>query len=439
MPGLANERQRGEQAAPPSPSVDLPPTRGGYRLPAAVGSLLAFVALLGFLAWWYRAALLFAQPLADERCYLQGAAAVAVGDPLYGTSCFLSPPAFAHLLAEVQRHLGEAAVLLALRGLNVLGLATVFWLALATPVPRPTHRALAGAALAVALPAVPFALEHGNISPLTAALILGGLTLAHRAPLPAGLLLGTSAAFKPMMPGALAVLMSEGIWCRLRGQPWRSTPGGSRTTAANRDAGGLAADAGQPAAVPAASGLIALLVAAALLLVPSDLSRYLEVGGVSAGSTSVHRLFHLAGWTRSGLPVLIGVSLIACWLVLHLRPTPAERVTLAIAAVLTTTPLVWSHTLLLALPLQADALTALFARRRAAAVPWPESAGIGLMVLAPVFSEGITSMIDQPAWMQALGVLPTATAPALLAAYVIACSRRVADPRNGERQRSRAA
>ena len=107
------------------------------------------------------------------------------------------------------------------------------------------------------------------------------------------------------------------------------------------------------------------------------------------------------------------------------RVTDREQLlAVALAGCVMVTPLVWNHTLLLTVPLQAMALGLALARWRAASEPerrwrrW-EAAGIALAVAALTFAEGATGIDDRGLALQVFATLPPALAPALLAAYVL--------------------
>jgi hypothetical protein len=214
----------------------------------------------------------------------------------------------------------------------------------------------------------------------------------------AGLLLGTGVAIKPLAPAAVAAL------------------------AAHRPVPAAAARAKWLAAIAAA------LIGAVVVLVPPHLAEFLDLAGGRPGITrnvSLHRLLHLLGAQPPALWLSAVVALAGVVLVRR-RPLPPVRLFgFAVPLLLLATPLVWSHTLLVTLPLQVMALRVVWRRWRARE-PGRAEARRGLLegilvlgaVLAIQLSQGVGGIDDQHPWIQAAVLLPPVLAPAALALYV---------------------
>ena len=101
-----------------------------------------------------------------------------------------------------------------------------------------------------------------------------------------------------------------------------------------------------------------------------------------------------------------------------------QLLAVALAGCVMVTPVVWNHTLVLTVPLQAMAIALAASRYRAASGParrwrgW-EAVGIALAVAALTFGEGATGIDDRGVALQIFATLPPALAPAILAAYVL--------------------
>ncbi len=139
---------------------------------------------------------------------------------------------------------------------------------------------------------------------------------------------------------------------------------------------------------------------------------------------SLHRFLALAG-LREGASVLSLLLLAGIAAVARARVTDRDPLlAVALAGCVMVPPVVWNHTLVLTLPLQAMAI-ALAARRyhvaAAAERRWRgwEATGIALAVTALTFAEGATGIDDRAVALQIFATLPPALAPAILAAYVL--------------------
>ena len=169
---------------------------------------LALVALLR-----HGAAVTEREPLVDERFYLAAFHFAADGESPYAESGFYYPPAFAYAGAALLGPLGDGGMLVLLRGLNVLSLGFVAWLATAwlgtSLASRPWWRGLAVGAALISLTPAWLGLLLGNLSFLAMAPMLGALLWWRRRPVIAGLMLGASLAVKPLAPVAILVLLDR--------------------------------------------------------------------------------------------------------------------------------------------------------------------------------------------------------------------------------------
>lgn len=358
----------------------------------------------------FHVAMVYPEPLPDEKYYIAAFEKIVEGESPYTRRGFLYPPAFAWIGAQGYRVLGAEGMMALNRIANVVGVAALAWFALAWSAWRWRWRLLAAGAFLVIAPAVSFGVVLGNLSLAVAAMIVLGLLLWDRlwdhrklgaafrffySGL-AGLLFGASIALKPIAPGAVVVLGGH--------RP-------SRRTIQHWLAAGLG-----------------LALGATLFLAFPYLDEMLRLAAEHPlrRTVSFHRFPHLLGWDVSAIWVSAIVAILALWLVRRRHLGPSQVMAAAIATALATTPIVWSHTLLLALPLQGLSLEVaarryLGDRRRSRLY---QLLFVILGVGALQLSLGATMIDDQSALVQWFGVLPPALAPGLLAAYVI----RVTEP-----------
>lgn len=360
----------------------------------ATAEAMALALLLALAAIRFGSALLFPAPLGDELAYDRGFALAAAGASPYGEPGFLYPPVFARLGAGL-RAWGAMTPLYLLRALN---LAAAVWLAWRCAAWLPWSRRgrwLAGAAVLLLSPALAQGIVLGNVSFLVAAIVVGALLAWPRWPVGAGALLALSLAVKPLAPAAIIAL------------------------AAHRPA----AASGNRHRRAAAAAIV--LGALALLAVPG-IGEFLSRGNATSvleSTVSPYRLVVLVGSGPSPLWWTLGLLALLGWAI---RRSPLARDALLAAALvgsLAVTPMVWNHTLLLTLPLQAMAVDCLLTRRRV--VDGRRPAGVveillvGLAVIALHTAEGATGITDRSAMLQALASLPAILAPGLLLAYVL--------------------
>lgn len=349
--------------------------------------LAAVLLLVSILAARYAPIVLAPEPINDETIYFDAFAATARGGSPFSVSGYLSLSLLAYLGGWCLQAVGPLVTLAALRFVNLMGVAATAWCALAW-TPWPWRRRLLVAALYLVLaPAVSFGIFVGNLSLAVAGAIVVSLLVWRRRPLTAGLLLGASVVAKPVAPGAIVALLFH------------------RSSAADRRhwlAGGVAATL-----------TVALVVASPRLgeaLAIDPLPRL-------ARSVSPHRLLSLLdlGWPAVALSAVIALGIAA--LARRRRLTPLELLALATTAAIATTPLVWPHTLLVALPLEVVCLQLVWRRWRDRHDRL-ELVLVCLAVAALQLAEGATDIYDQAAWIQWLGSLPPMLAPAALTAYL---------------------
>ena len=388
--------------------VDPRPLLGRIREPwwlhgAALG-ILALGAFLRF-GWW----LSFPGPLLpDELTYTRAIRLVMEGESPYGWGGYLYPPLFAHVSAWLWQHLGRGGLLTVYRLVNLTGAVVTVWCALVWFRFAWHWRVVLGLGVIFLSPAMVQGLTFGNLSLWVSGMLVLGLLIWFRGPVAAGLLLGASVAIKPLAPPAILVLGAH-----------RSKEGGARH--------GIAAG-------------IAVAVAAGLLLAFPGFSEWLELGSRASPDRSVsfHRFPAIFGFDPD-LRVVTAVVMTAVLVAARWRSWGRlGALGLALVAVMAATPLVWNHTLVATLPLQALAVVLLIRRWRRAgreeSVPQrdepTEEPGsrhrlyelifVSLAVAALHLATGANTIYTSPAWLQLLGAGAPALAPGALLAYVVA-------------------
>ena len=339
----------------------------------------------------------------DERVYLHAFRAVSSGESPYSAATadglrFYYPPAFAVLGAAALDTFDSRTVVIALRSANGLGLASCLWISLLF-APLRWQWCLAAAVLYIALG--PAALHHGlrsgNLSLAVVGSSLLGLAAWRQRPFIAGLLLGASTIVKPVAPIALSTLATH-----------RPTLGGRKHL--------LAAVTG-------------LALGTAALFASPWWTEYLALDGdVGAWplrrSISLYRWLHLMGLEVSPIVLVLVVALAAAGLARRSPISPRQFLILAIVGMMLATPALWSHTMLLALPLQIMALARAWARLRsrqpsASRRARYELALVILAVAALQFSDGIGGGLEvAPVLFQLPALAVPIWAPACLAMYV---------------------
>ncbi|MDX1643843.1 MAG: hypothetical protein R3244_05735, partial [Thermoanaerobaculia bacterium] len=352
------------EAQPSPPTSRLEAARRSFLAEPLGLHLLAVLLLLLVLALRHATIALAAEPVNDESIYFDAFERVARGESPFDRSGYLTFSLLAHLGAWSLETIGAAGTLVLLRLANLAGAATAVWCA-AGFVARNWWARLAGSALyLVVAPAVAVGVFVGNLSLAVSGMIVAALVVWTQRPVVAGLLLGTSVVAKPLVPGAIVALA-----CRRGG-------------------------AGERRHLIAA-GLAAAIALAVIALSPG-LDRVLAIDPFPrlARSVSPHRLLHLLGWSGGVIWLSIAIALGVALAARRRRLDAVRTIALASTAAVATTPLVWSHTLLVTLPLQAISLDIAWhryrgrtgddgQRRRAA-----ELTGVALAVAAIQLAEG---------------------------------------------------
>ena len=307
----------------------LPCRRTWLGTPSDFAALFGLVALVAA-RWWKTVS--SEVPLVDEAVYLRAFEAVAAGGSPYTVEGYYYPTAFAQVGAAALELLGQSPTLWALRGLVLTSLASVVWLSLSCwPMSR-GRRFLIGAGYLLLAPAVGLSLVFGNVSFLVLALMLVAFFVWTRRPWLAGLLLGMSVAIKPLAPLAVLALAVH----RPKHRPTGSTIPPHWLAAA-----------------------LAVSISAFVLLPPARLLAMTSqpiTGHNFFRTISLHRILSLFDLDVSPLLVAIVVAAVVV-VVCRWRPlSQIEVLCVATAAALMAAPVIWAHTLVLALPMQAIAL-----------------------------------------------------------------------------------
>jgi hypothetical protein len=380
----------------------------------AAAAAVATIALVA--AARFHRSLLAPAPLADEQVYLDGFRAYAAGRSPYGPSPtgrgFYYPPTFARGGAAALELVAAPAIVGTLRAANLLGLAVTLWIAARRAPLSPRASATAGALYVLAAPP---ALVHGFTSGNLSFAVVGGILVALsgwlRRPWSSGALLGASLLVKPLAPVAAVALVAH--------RP---------ATATRRHFAAVAAAALVAISVSASTRLLADYLAAGAVPVPWPLPR----------AISLHRWLAIAGIPLSPLAVTAFVAAgTAIWA--RRRPlAPRGLLVVALAGTTLATTVLWSHSLLLTLPLQAMALGVALRRRAGGAEALPvrgaELALVALAALALQFADGIGGGVElAPAAVQLPVLAVPVFAPLALALYL----RRHDDEAPGTGDRSR--
>lgn len=398
-----------------------PAQRGGepakafdeWRRAPARSHAAALLLLMAAMTARYPAAV-FSPGLDDELAYTYAFRLIDGGGSPYQGGYFYTPT-FAYAGAWAVRHLGEGGTIAALRVANLLGIATAVWCSFAWVPWSWRRRLLAAAAVLCLSPAVRLGVLWGNLSLLVVGMLVMGLLVWRRRPLVAGSLLGLSVVIKPLGPVAVLVLGAH-----------RPAAGGRRHLVAAASAAALAA---------------------ALVLPAPFLRDMLSFSGKlgSGRNVSLQRLFHHFSVELSPWSIVVVVAAAAVALVRWRPLGRTHLLCLAATAALLATPILWSHTMLLALPVEVLAVAAAWYRRPVERNASPsgvlrryELVLVSLLVVAIHFCEGMGGGLENRSrWLQVVLTIP-ALAPAVLTAYLFAVTDRL-DPRCGRSQRAGAA
>lgn len=366
----------------------------------------ALLLLVGVVAWRFWPQLTDPLPRIDESFYLGAIDRVAEGRSPFGQEGYFYPSAMAYAgagVAAVAQSLGlpgEGTVSALLRLANLLGSATILWFSVAWAPGSWGRRLLLAAALACLLPGVRLAMLTGNLSLAVVPAILVGLWIWRRHPVTAGILLGASAAVKPLAPAAVLAL----------GVHRPTTPGvGWRHRLA---------------------AAVAIALAATAILGFPHLGELLHLAQDQVLNTrtfSVHRVLLALGLAVPKLAVQLAVAL-GVVVIARRRPMgPTRFLIFGVVAVTLAAPMLWNHTLLVTLPIQVMAVRLAWRR-------WGRHAyglfGEGRMrlyslvlvtlaVAAIQFCDGVDGVTTQGRWLQILGFGVPTFAPAALGLFVV--------------------
>jgi hypothetical protein len=262
-------------------------------------------------------------PLWDELSYFDAAALWAAGESPFRAAGYFYPSFFAATIASAIDAWGLRAALLGLRALNLAGTALLVWFALSFCPTTYLRRLILGVLLVVSLPGIDLALETGNISPLIVALIFFGIVLARHFPLGSGLVLGLSLVLKPLAGPTLAAVLCPPSW---------------------------------PRRVRLCAGVVAVISA---LILPWPFLTDLLALGQKPQYQEKAVSFHLA-LVQLGLPLswpVVALAVGALTLIAGRWARSGFRLlALATVALVPAAPPLWTHTLLVTLPVQIMAL-----------------------------------------------------------------------------------
>lgn len=379
-----------------------------------------FRRFLGRSWWWHASALLILMvvltlrwaagvldpfPRPDEVAYVDAFAKVLEGRSPYELRYYLYPPPFAYGGAALTYVFGPAAVLALIRLADVFGGALLVWLGLGFLDLSWRGRVYAGFALCLVSPGLYVAMMWGNITPAVGSAMMVGLLAWRRRPVVSGLLLGLAGIAKPLTPVALVAL------------------GAHRPATSDRD------EASRAHLVAAGVGLA---TGAVLALATPHLGEYLSISQgrpTQPRNVALHRLIWSAGLEVSSLWVVAFAALVAIVWTRSVRLDRFGLLAVATATALLGVPLIWSHTLIVTLPLQGLALqTALVrwrdGRERASACRnhWYELILVAIGCLILIFSDAADGPARNLVLIRTVYAGTTALTPCLLATYVV-CRR----------------
>ena len=334
-------------------------------------------------------------PLVDEGFYLGAFEAVLGGGSPYDAPSYFYPPVFASWGASLLQQLGQAGTLAAFRALNVLGVAALTWWSLSLLRLGRTATVLTALAFVAVAPGVALGMHSGNLSPAISAAIVGALLFWKQRPALTGFLLALSVAIKPV--GAIAAPLI-----------------------------GLHRGAGRRGFVAAA---VAVVLATAMLAVAVGfVPQFLAIGSEldpeafpMERTASLHRLLYNLGLDVHRLVVF---AIVGLGTLVAVRMRPWARLDLAcliLAAIVLVTPALWSHTLLVTLPLQAIALRLAWSRRDGAR--WYELVLVVVGILAIQLSDGVGGVGPGPSLAVAAALAPPVLAPTALALWILRSKR----------------
>ena len=397
------------QSPPPSPET----TFESFLAESPARHLLALAILVLVLGLRWPDAFHSGGWRGDERIYSEAFERTSRGESPYDglDGEYIYPPSFAVAGAWGIEVFGLDHTLALFRAANFLGAVTMVWLALGW-WPAPWGKRLTTAVfLAVLSPGIAFGLEFGNVSLAVGGTVVAGLSLWPKWPWTSGLLLGFGNLLKPLAVAALAVLPLH-----------RPLPAWGDLWAPHRIAGGLG------------------LGLSAMVLGTPFFQEFLGLGAGrpwSGHNVSIHRVlwsFHLS---VSALVFVAGMLAVSILWVRNRPRAPHELLVLGVTTTLWTVPLVWTHTLLITLPLQVLALLRAADRAR-----HPPAEGLArrlrfyevfvvVCLAASVHLCGAVEVLPHHLRiLRGLTALVPAVAPFLLALYVLRQPEPVTTPGN---------
>ena len=356
-------------------------------------SAVAVLATWTVLRWW---TLVFStEPMVDEAVYLKAFRATGNGDSPFSVEGFFYPASFAVAGAWLLELLSERGMLAVMRSLLVLGVASIVWTSLAWFEATWIQRVVVGVGFLGIAPAVLLGMASGNASLIVIGLMLPALTLWRGWPIFWGVILGLTVAIKQLAGAAIPGLLFH-----------RPAEGGRRHWI---------------------SGGTAVLIAG-LLLVPS-LRTFGEMSSQPIASIHLTRsisLLRLLDLFGMSVPPLLNFAVVSAVTVAVVRRQVLDRphlLALLCTASILALPIIWSHTLLLVLPLQVMSIQVALWRRGSGERSRPlERFELPLVILGTAaiqLSDGAGAVNNQAAWVQLLPILVVYLAPIGLCWYLL--------------------
>ena len=366
--------------------------------------LWALAALVAVVALRWAPWLGSPEPLFDEAIYLDAFEASVEGVSPSSVPGYYYPPPFALLGGWLLSVLGRPTLMLLFRFAIVLGLVGTVWLSLVWWRVSATQRVIVAAIYLCLAPAVGLGIRTGNVSFLVVGCIVAALMVWQSHPMGSGLVLGASVSIKPLAPVAIFALLTH--------RPFR---------------------VGHQHLVAGLVGTATMF----LSLVPLEsFERMLSQNIASLSknrSFSLHRLLELGGVDAHPLLAMTMVALVTGVVCRWRRMGDIDLLCVALTGAICAVPLIWTHTLLLTLPVQIIALVRAFGRRRRVeedAAQNREVSGlrryeIWLVVLAVAaiqLAEGSGAVDRASAWIQIVALGLPYLAPVGLTAYILSTS-----------------
>ncbi len=285
----------------------------------------ALVALVLLAVVRYADLLVYPEAWIDESIYQDGFRELQAGRSPYSHPGFYYPPIFAHGGAWLLALIGEGPERLLFRGLNLIGLVWIAWLA-AGWIPEPRRdpargflvRLVAAALLVVTPVGVFFGFKVGNISFAIVSLVLAGVCLFPYRPIVSGVLLGLSVVLKPVAPVAIALLFAH--------------PPGAQTARNGRLAAVVAGATAALLSLPFLDELGALL------------SQHLSTL-VQGRILSSYRVLQLLGLPFGRATIFAALTALLMLLMWRRGTSHSAVVVIVAGGVVATAPAIWSHSM----------------------------------------------------------------------------------------------